>query len=81
MEIFIDSQTLADSVYSTKPIEEKTTRHLIAWVKQMLEEKKIEIFFKISSKENLADVFTKKGVDSVSILETIREGRIQNYHH
>ena len=30
----VDSKTLHDSIISTQPIEEKTMRHLLAWIKQ-----------------------------------------------
>ena len=36
----IDSKTLHDSIISTKPIEEKTMRHLISWIKQQKDEYK-----------------------------------------
>ena len=74
----IDSKTLQDSIYSSKPVAEKTTRHIIAWMKQQLDENAIEQVDLVSSKENLADVFTKKGVNADTIIRTVKNGRIEN---
>ena len=37
----IDSKTLLDSIESTKQVEEKMIRHLVAWIKQQKEEKTV----------------------------------------
>ena len=33
VEMYIDSKTLYDSIQSSKQIKEKTSRHIIAWIK------------------------------------------------
>ena len=69
---------MQDSIYSSKPVAEKTTRHIIAWMKQQLEENKIEHVDLVSSKENLADVFTKKRVNADTIIRTVTNATIEN---
>ena len=73
----IDSKTLLDSLNSSKQIDEKTVRHLIAWIKQQKdEEKTIESINWVSSAEQLADVFTKKNAKTDSILTVVTEGNL-----
>ena len=61
----IDSKTLHDSIISTKPIEEKATRHLLAWIKQQKDELKyISSIEWIPTTLMSADILTKKGVKS-----------------
>ena len=73
----IDSKTLLDSLNSSKQIDEKTVRHLIAWIKQQKDEKKtIESINWVSSAEQLADVFTKKNAKTDSILTVVTEGNL-----
>ena len=69
-----DSKTLFDSIKSTKQVEEKTIRHLIAWQKQQVQEQYIERVDWVSCEEMLADVFTKKNVKSEPILKVISQG-------
>ena len=42
VELKVDSKTLIDSSNSTKQVEEKTMRAVVAWIKQQLEEKAFE---------------------------------------
>ena len=73
----IDSKTLYDSVRSTKPVEEKTMRHVLAWIKQQKEEEKtVTRIDWISNKLMLADILTKKGVKPDPLLRAVTEGRI-----
>ena len=72
----IDSKTLLDSVVSTKPIEEKTMRHVLAWMKQQLEENKVKKVDWIPNQLMLADILTKKGVKSDPLLRAVTRGKI-----
>ena len=76
VEMIIDSQTLQDSIESSKPVVEKTVRHIIAWMKQQTESQTVNKISVVSSKDNIADVFTKHGVNTNQILGVIREGSI-----
>ena len=75
----IHSKTLHDSIISTKPIEEKTTRHLLAWIKQQKDElnniSKIEW---IPNTLMLADILTKKGVKADSLLSVVMRGQLDS---
>ena len=75
----IDSKTLRDSIFSTKPIGEKTTRHLLAWIKQQKEEfKNISKIDWIPNQQMLADNLTKKGVKADLLLSALRRGRLES---
>ena len=53
---------------SSKQLDEKTIRHLIACIKQQKEEKGIAKIDWVCSQEQLADVFTKKNAKTNAIL-------------
>ena len=73
----IDSKTLLDSLNSTKQIDEKTVRHLIAWIKQQKDENKtVESINWVSSAKQVADVFTKKNAKTDTILTVVTEGNL-----
>ena len=75
----IDSKTLHDSIVSTKPIEEKTMRHLIAWIKQQqYEYNHISKITWIPNHLMLADILTKKGVKSDALLCAVMKGQINS---
>ena len=73
----IASQTLLDSINSTKQVDEKTIRHLVSWIKQQKdEEKTVDNIDWVSSEEQLADVFTKKDAKTESILHVVSRGNL-----
>ena len=73
----IDSKTLHDSISSTKPIEEKTIRHLLAWIKQQKYDfQNIKTIDWIPNQLMLADILTKKGVRADPLLSAVQQGRI-----
>jgi hypothetical protein len=72
----IDSKTLLDSLNSSKQIDEKTIRHLIAWMKQQVEQKTISRIDWVCSSEQHADVFTKKNAKTDSILNIVSGGNL-----
>ena len=77
IEINIDSKTLLDSLNSSRQVEEKTVRHLIAWIKQQKDEDKtVEKINWVSSAEQIADVFTKKNAKTEVILTVVTEGNL-----
>ena len=76
VEVSIDSKTLLDSLNSSKQVDEKTIRHLIAWIKQQKEDKTIDSINWVCSQEQLADVFTKKNVKTDEILTVVSEGNL-----
>ena len=76
VEVKIDSKTLLDSLNSSKQIDEKTIRHLIAWIKQQMENKTIAKIDWVCSREQVADVFTKKNVKTDDILAIVSQGKL-----
>ena len=38
----IDSKTLINSLKSTKQVQEKTVRHIVAWIKQQVDKRKVK---------------------------------------
>ena len=73
-----DSKTLYDSLQSTKQVEEKTIRHLIAWQKQQISMGHIKQVDWICSEDMLADCFTKKSVKSGDILKAVCNGQLNS---
>ena len=67
----IDSKTLMDSINSTKQVDEKTIRHIVAWIKEQRENKLVDSIDWISNDEMLADIFTKKNVKSDHSLRVV----------
>ena len=76
VEFKIDSKTLLDSLHSSKQVDEKTIRHLVAWMKQQLECKSITSIDWVRSENQIADVFTKKNANTDSILSVMCKGKI-----
>ena len=76
VEMKIDSQTLKDSIQSSKQVKEKTIRHLIAWIKQKLEEKTVNSINWVPNPEMVADVLTKKNVKTTQVLQIVTTGRL-----
>ena len=76
VEVYIDSKTLLDSIKSSKPVVEKTVRHVIAWMKEQIDKNFINKIDVVSSKDNVADVFTKHGVKTETILNVVRRGSL-----
>ena len=79
VDMKIDSKTLLDSINSTKQVDEKTMRHIVAWIKQQVEAKYVKTIDWVSSQEMLADVFTKKNVNGDPILTVVTKGHISHF--
>jgi hypothetical protein len=74
IEINIYSKTLIDSLNSSKQVDEKTVRHLIAWIKQQKDvEKTVEKINWVSSAEQITDEFTKKNAKTEVILTVVTD--------
>merc|ERR1719319_1460306 len=70
-----ESQSLKDTLFSTKQIEEKILRPTILAMKQLLSRKQIGRFDWVDSRDCLADIFTKKGAEGTNrLLEIVRSG-------
>ena len=76
VEAKTDSKTLYDTLKSTKQVEEKSICHLVAWIKQQIEENVIQKVTWVPNKEMVADVFTKAGIRTDLILSIISGGKL-----
>ena len=75
----IYSKTLHDSIISTKPVEEKTIRHLLSWIKQQIEDfKNVSRIDWIPNQLMLADILTKKGVKADQLLSAVMKGKLNS---
>ena len=69
-----DSKSLIESLYSTKKVKRKTMRVVISSLQQLMKSGRIQSIHHVKSNDQLADVFTKKGVCSDLILDTVSSG-------
>ena len=53
-------------------------RHVVAWIKQQVENKYVDNIDWVCSQDMLADVFTKKNVKTDDIVDAITKGHINN---
>lgn len=70
-----DNKSLSEAVYSTKAVEEKRLRVEIAALRESVERKEIKVEW-ISTKDQIADIFTKQGADNRLLLDVLRNGLI-----
>ena len=71
-----DSKSLLQSIYSTKKVKRKTMRVVISSIQQHIQNKVLTDVQHVSSKDNLSDIFTKKGVATDRILETLHHSSL-----
>ena len=76
VEAKIDSKTLLDSLNSSKQVDEKSIRHLVAWIKQQMELNTVGNIDWVCSNEQVADVFTKKNVNTDHIISVVSQGKL-----
>ena len=66
-----DSKSLVESIYSTKKIQHKTMRVVILKIQEQMINGVVRNVSHNSSKNQLGDVFTKKGVSAKTMLEIL----------
>ena len=71
-----DSNSLLESIYSTKKVKRKTMRVVLSSIQQHLQNKILTKVHHVKSKDNVADVFTKKGVNTERVLEVLKNGSL-----
>ena len=71
-----DSKSLIESLYSTKKVKRKTMHVIISSLQQQMKNKRIKEIYHVKSQNQLADIFTKKGVCSDIILDTVSNGTL-----
>ena len=66
-----DSKSLIESLLSTKKVKRKTMRLVISSLQQSIEDGIVSNVLHVSTKNQIADIFTKKGVNSEKLLECL----------
>lgn len=74
---FVDNKSLHENIHSTKQVYEKRLRINIAEIRRMLNENDVSSVKWITSKSQISDVLTKRGVDPAYILEIIQNGHLE----
>ena len=75
IECRTDNKSLFQAAYTLKTLKDSRLNVEMAIVRQMLEREEIELFW-IKAKEQLADILTKKGASSLTLLKVLQEGMI-----
>ena len=73
-----DSKSLLQSIYSTKKVKRKTMRVVVSSLQQHLQQKIVKEVNHVKSADNIADVFTKNGVNTNRIVQVLKSGSL--YH-
>ena len=76
IDLRIDSKTLMDSINSTKQVDIKTICHIVAWIKIQREKSFVRSIDWISTEDMIADIFTKKNVNTDDILRVVTRGEL-----
>ena len=71
-----DSLSLVESLYSTKKVKRKTMRVVISSIQQHLKQKVITEINHVKSADNIADIFTKKGVSVERLMKVLHKGSL-----
>ena len=77
--LVVDNKSLFDNLHSTKTVSERRLRIDLALLKQLVEERHLSVKWTNSSNQ-LADVLTKRGVNSAIILSVIEKGTLIHDH-
>ena len=67
-----DSKSLLESIYSTKKVKRKTMRVVISSIQQHLQNKTLTEIHHVVSRDNIADIFTKSGVNTETVLNVLK---------
>ena len=78
IKIFEDSKSLVESIYSTKKVQRKTMRVVISKIQEHLLSGRVIDVQHVCSKDQLGDVFTKKGASPDNLLRVLENGYIEH---
>jgi hypothetical protein len=76
IKAIVDNKSCRDAVYSTTSVTERRLRAEIAVIKEYAEEKIISEVKWIRGEHMLADIMTKKGVNSLPLMTVTQKGKI-----
>ena len=71
-----DSKSLVQSLSSTKKVKRKTVRLVISAIQQSINDGTISNVIHVSTKDQLADIFTEKGVKNDKLLQCLQTGNL-----
>ena len=72
----VDSNSLLESIYSTKKVKRKTMRVVVSSIQQHPQNKILTEVCHVKSKDNIADVFTKTGVNPDRVLTALKSSSL-----
>ena len=72
----VDSNSLLESIYSTKKVKRKTMRVVVSSIQQHLQNKILTEVYHVKSKDNIADVFTKTGLNPERVLTALKNSSL-----
>ena len=76
VKAIVDNKSCCDAVYSTTSVTERKLRAEIAVIKELIEEKIVSEVKWVRGQYMLADIMTKKGVNSLPLMTVLQQGRI-----
>ena len=76
VKCFVDNKSLVDALYSTKAVEDKYLRINIAVLRDMLSQQDLHSVSWLRSSRQLANVLTKRGASSASLVAAITDATI-----
>ena len=77
MRAYVDSRNLYEAIFSTKFFEDKKLRCDIAQIQESVEKEEVYLRW-AKAGTMLADCLTKKGVNSDTLLEFLKTGKLPN---
>lgn len=75
LNVLTDSKSLVEAIHGYKPISNKRLRMNMEIIKQALQEKEVDDVSWVPTKEMIADVLTKKGVNPVHLIRILQTGQ------
>ena len=76
IDAFVDNQSVEDSLYSTKSVDDKQLRIDIGSIKQMLNTEEVAKIQWIPGDKMIANGLTKQGAQTYDLLRTVQEGHL-----
>ena len=74
--LYTDSKPLVESIYSTRPAERKTIRHVVQSMKDCMSRGEVQEYKWIDTKQMLADILTKDSVKSDDLHKVLKTGTL-----
>ena len=79
VKVITDNRSARDAIYSESEVAERMLRADISIVKDMIEDGRISEVKWIPGPEMLADIFTKRGVNKIPLLDVLQSGRMTQH--